>query len=184
MRQVFDNIEYAGASAIAVDPWLQRPTEAETGSRMPDLHIDGHERLLTRPMWGKRELYVESFLAFEPNRSLYENAGYYPNWQPLPEGLNANLPHEMIDEAKRRGMQAHMGVGPFIPPDAREADRPVIINGSHPQPPLIARNVCLNSPSGQHYALAVIEDIRGYIISDVIVWPPKPETAGFTSCWI
>ena len=70
LRQVFDNLERAGAHAISITPHVSRPaSEAGKGRRYPDLHVDGYERLVARPAWGRRELQLETFLAYEPDTS-------------------------------------------------------------------------------------------------------------------
>lgn len=170
LEQVFNNLEYAGASAITLDPWLLQVSDQNQGSRMPDLHIDGYKRLLGRPLFGKRELYVESFLAYEPDWSLYEGCTYRPRAKTLPKELDRGLPQKMITEAKQRGMQAHLGIAPFLPPEVKTGDQPVLMDGTMVQPPYIARNVCLNNPNGQKYALAFIEDLmRHYPKADGLV---------------
>lgn len=158
LETVLDTIVCTGATAIALDPWLLEPATPETGARMPDLHIDGYERLLARPLWGKRELYVTSYLAYEPDLDLYRETPYAPPVRTLPPDLDRALPQKLIDAAHARGMQAHMGLAPFLVPDLRGVDRPRRIDSKFLQPPLIAHNACLNSPDARAYALAFIED--------------------------
>lgn len=158
LETVLDNVCCTGATAIALDPWLLQEATAETGARMPDLHIDGYERLLGRPLWGKRELYVRSFLAYEPDHSRYASTPYAPSVTPLPRDLDRALPQKLIDAAHTRGMEAHMGLAPFLVPALHEDDRPRRVDGKLLQPPLIAHNACLNSPDARAFALALIED--------------------------
>lgn len=158
LEPVMDNVCRAGATAIALDPWLLQPVSPDMGARMPDLHIDGYERLLGRPLWGKRELYVASYLAFAPDRARYEGTRYAPPSAPIPPELDRDLPHKMIHAARARGLEAHMGLAPFFPPGVRDEDLPVRIDGRPVQPPLIANTACLNNPGARAYALAFIED--------------------------
>jgi hypothetical protein len=64
----------------------------------------------------------------------------------------------MLAEAKKRGMQTHIFVHPFIVPDIRAEDQPMYVDGPVPQPPQIVLNACLNSPSAEAYGLALIQD--------------------------
>jgi hypothetical protein len=160
IQQVFDNLEAVGAKAICLVPRVARPAEKGKGRRYPDLHMDGYERLVARPVWGKREIYLEGILAYEPNLSLYESNPYRPPGWPAPSdvGEDRAVPNAMLAEAKKRGMRTHMFVHPFIVPDIRPKDQPMYIDGSVPQPPQIVLNACLNSPSAEAYGLALIRD--------------------------
>lgn len=155
---VFDNLEAVGASAICTLPRVARPAAAGGGRRYPDLHMDGYERLVARPVWGRHELQLESFLAYEPDLRLYENTPYRPPAGPPPPELDAGIPAAMLDEAGRRGMQVHMLIHPFVPPQVRASEQPVYIDGAVPRPPQIALNACLNNPAARAYALALVED--------------------------
>ncbi len=155
---VFDNLESAKTTAVAVWPTLIRPTDGTSGGRMPDLHIDGYRRQLARPLWGRHELYVESFPAYDPTISLYEGGPYHPP-AGAPAELDRTLPQRMFDEAKRRGMETHLGIGPFIPPGVQKQDQPVVVDGATIGPPYIARSACLNNPNARRYGLAAIEDM-------------------------
>jgi hypothetical protein len=159
LEVVMDNIANCGANAIALDPWLLQPTSPEEGSRIPDLHIDGHKRLFGRPLWGKRELHVESFLAFEPEEALYLKSAYEPMKKAVPASIDRTIPQQLIESAHERGMKAHLGLAPFLPPGVREEDRPVRVDGRPLQPPFIAHNGCLNNPDIRAYALAAIRDL-------------------------
>jgi hypothetical protein len=64
----------------------------------------------------------------------------------------------MIEEAHKRGMQAHMLIHPFVPPNVRAEEQPVYIDGSTPQPPQINFNTCLNNPAAEAYGLALVKD--------------------------
>jgi hypothetical protein len=65
---------------------------------------------------------------------------------------------QMISEARRRGMQAHLGLTPLLPPDPRPGDLPVRVDGVALGPPRVADLVCLNSPAARQYALAFVQD--------------------------
>ncbi len=158
LQQVFDNLESVGAKAICTIPRIARPAE-NGGKRYPDLHLDGYERILGRPVWGQHEIYLESFPTFEPNRLLYQESPYTPPVKPIPPGLDIEIPQKMITEAHKRGMQVHMLLHPFILPNIRPQEQPVYIDGTAPQPPQITFNSCINNPTAQAYGLALIADV-------------------------
>jgi len=157
LEQVFDNIESVEARAICLSLAVACP--AEDGGRFPPLHVDGYERLVARPVWGRREIRLERFRTFEPELSIYEAAPYKPLAKPVPPEVDIGIPERMMAEAKRRGMEVHLMFGPFVPPGVRAEDRPVVVDGAVPQPPRVALNACLNSPAAQAYALALSEDV-------------------------
>jgi len=156
IQQVFDNLDSIGTHAICIHPHVFRPSAG--GQRFPPLHIDGYERLVARPVWGKRELDLERFLTYAPDAGLYEDCPYRPDAKPVPPDLDAGLPQQMIEEAQRRGMQAHMLIHPFLAPHLRLQDQPVCVDGSCPIQPPVAASACLNSPAAEAYGLALLQD--------------------------
>lgn len=162
LQPVFDNLEKVGARAICIVPRVARPAESGTGVRYPDLHMDGYERLLARPVWGKREIYLESFPAYEPDLTLYQDSPYRPPSKSIPPEVDGEIPQKMIAEAHQRGMAAHVLLHPFVPPNIRPEEQPVYIDGTVPVPPQITLNACLNNPQAAAYGLALIKDIIGH----------------------
>lgn len=160
VQQVFDNLEAVGASAISISPVVARPAGASKGRRFPDLAKDGHDRVVARPVWGKRELDLEFFLAYEPNLSLYEGEAYRPRTRSIPSDVDRDVHPAMMAEAKKRDMQVHIQVHPLLPPNLLEQDQPVYLDGSIPQPPqyVFAPYACPNNPSAKAYGLALVED--------------------------
>lgn len=158
IQQVFDNLESVDAKAICITPRVARPAEEGRGVRFPPLHVDGYERVVARTLWGKRELRLEFFSSYQPNLDLYEGGVYRPATKLAPPGMDPETPSTMIAEAKKRGMQAHMLLQPFVPPDIRVEDQPLYVDGSTPRPPQVALNACLNSSRVETYALALIQD--------------------------
>jgi hypothetical protein len=160
VQQVFDNLEAVGASAISISPLVARPAAAGKGRRFPDLGKDGYKRVVARPAWGRRELNLEFFLAYEPDLSLYAGGPYKPPTKPLPADLDRDVHYTMIAEAKKRGMQVHIQLHPLLPPNVVKTDQPLYLDGSVPQPPqyVFSPYVCLNNPSAESYGLALVED--------------------------
>jgi hypothetical protein len=159
LQPVFDNLEMVGTRAICIVPRVARPAGPGQRVRYPDLHMDGYERLLARPVWGKREIYLESFPAYEPDVALYQNSTYRPPSKPMRPELDTEIPQKMIVEAHQRGMAVHVMLHPFVPPNIRSEEQPVYIDGTVPVPPQISLNACLNNPQAAAYGLALIKDV-------------------------
>jgi hypothetical protein len=158
LQCVFDNLESVGAQAICVPLRLARPASQAQGVRFPPLHVDGYERVLARPLWGKYELYVELFPAYEPDISLYAGGPYAPITKPVPSDIDRAIADRIIAEARKRGIQVHVMIQPFVPPGIRAEDQPAYIDGARPQPPQVTLNACLSSPAARTYALALVKD--------------------------
>src|SRR6476620_4179010 len=77
---VLDNlIMQAGATAITTSPYVMEPADEATGVREPpDDAGAGAVRLLDRPLWGKRELFVRTSPSFIPDKRLYRGLRYQP----------------------------------------------------------------------------------------------------------
>ena len=69
---VLDNlVTKAGANAITASPYVMQVTDDAMGSREPpDDAGAGAVRLLDRPLWGKRELFVRTAPSFVPDKEL------------------------------------------------------------------------------------------------------------------
>src|SRR5512139_3648513 len=64
---VLKKLEVAGATAVCTSPYVMEPADEKTGSREPpDDAGAGGVRLLDRPLWGRRELFVRTAPSFAP----------------------------------------------------------------------------------------------------------------------
>ncbi len=154
LNEVFEHLTFVGANAICITPKVARLATKGKGVRFPPLHIDGYSRVLDRPIWGQRELFLEFFNCYSPDISLFARTPYKPPSGAIPFGPDAHLPEQIITEAHRRGMQAHILIQPFVLPRVSLADRPRYVDGSAPFPPQVAFYACLNSPAAKEFALA------------------------------
>jgi len=161
LGQVFDNLASLGAHAVCTDPSVSLPVSGGKGKRYPDLHIDGYRRVVARPVWGECEIQLETGLAFEPTEELYAGTPYTP--RSGPDGADRDIPAQMVEAARERGMQAYLQISPCLPPGLRPEDAPIRIDGSRPAGPQVADSACPNSPAAQAYGLALVEDaLRHY----------------------
>ena len=174
LQAVMDRIQATGANAISTGLGLSRPAEREQGHREPPLDIDGCERLLDRPLWGQRELWLESYRTHDYDESLFTDTIYRPGGQLAPADMDRDLPHKIMAEAHARGLAAYMQIGPTTVPGLRPGDQFHYPDGSLPGPRNVARQGCLNSPAVRAYILAVVRDtVRHY-----------PEADGLFLDWI
>ncbi|MBN1675749.1 MAG: hypothetical protein JXR37_32195 [Kiritimatiellae bacterium] len=162
LDRVFDNLQSAGATAVVTHPGVARPAADGKGGRFPPLHTDGYNRVLGRELWGKRELHLQTFRAFDPDPALYADTAYAPTARPVPDDMDREVPARIIAEAHKRGMQAHVQISPFQPPGVRPEDRPICVDGAPPRGPLVANVACLNSPQAHAYALAAVRDLLAH----------------------
>lgn len=161
IEHVLDRLMAAGTRAIAIEPTIGRQATGSAGSRFPDLHIDGFERILDRPLWGHRELRVETFSAYRPDLDRYGSGPYRPTHRPPPPSQLAtpDVVQATIDEAHRRGLQVHFALHPFVIPDVRAQDLPITITGDPGSGPRVAGTACLNSLAARAYGLGLVRDV-------------------------
>ncbi|HEX2552529.1 MAG TPA: hypothetical protein VHL98_02435 [Microvirga sp.] len=182
---VLDNIvRRAGATAVATSPYVMAPAAEGQGSREPPIDAGaGQVRLLDRPLWGRRELWVRTAPSFAPDRSLYAGLRYAPASPDALSEAEGGIVAAAVAAAKARGLEVHLQVQAAIPPGYRvqfggpEAeDRPLLPDGSAPAL-RVDNNGSLASPHILAYTQALIRDlVRAYPGIDVIRldWPEYP----------
>ena len=67
LDRVLDNIVGAGATAISPTLGVYAPARSGEGSREPPLDVSGSARLLDRPLWGQRELWMRGYTPHPPD---------------------------------------------------------------------------------------------------------------------
>lgn len=185
---VLDNLQRrAGATAIATSPYVLAPAPDGQGGREPPIDAGaGGVRLLDRPLWGRRELWVRTAPAFVPDASFYAGLRYRPA---EPDALTQEQGPRIaaaIVEAKRRGLAVHLQVQAAIPPGYRvqfggaaPEDRPRLPDGSE-LPGRVDANASLAAPAVLDYLCALLRDlVRAYPQVDAIRldWPEYPPYA-------
>jgi hypothetical protein len=185
VEHVLDNLtRRAGVSAIATSPYVMRPTDDGDGSREPPIDAGaGSVRILDRPLWGRRDLWVRTAPSYAPDRSLYEGLRYRPAGPDAFTDRDGARIGEAIRAAKARGLAVHMQIQAAIPPGYRvqfggpaEEDRPRLPDGTSPDV-RVDNNGSLASPHILAYTQALIRDlVRAYPAIDVLRldWPEYP----------
>jgi hypothetical protein len=156
---VLDRIAATGAHAISSMWSMSRPCAPGQGERQPPLDIDGYDRILDRPLFGQRELWLESFRTHPYDASLFEGTPYRPGGRMAPPEVDRDLPDRILEAAHARGMQSWMQVSPTIVPGLRAEDQPQRVDGSLPDlGRRVARQGCLNNPDVRAYGLGLVRD--------------------------
>ena len=154
------------ANAVTISPYLMEVANEKTGHREPPADAGaGAVRLLDRPLWGKRELYVRTAPSFEPERKLYRGLRYQPPPTTDLTRREGKIIDEFIRAAPARHVNVYKHVQAAIPPGYRvqfggpiEDDRPRLPDGSIPSQRL-AKNGSLASPHILAYEHALIVDL-------------------------
>jgi len=146
VNAVLDNLQEAGVNTVSTTSYVAEPagvTELGPGIRRepPEDGGRGMDRIVDRPLWGKREQFLRTGPSFEHDRSLYEECVAFA--PPEPNALTSSQGHvvaDFIGEAKKRGMKVYMqvapsgrpGINPDAPQDALDLETPRLPNGESP----------------------------------------------------
>jgi len=184
-QPVLDNLVHlARANAVATSPYVMEPADENTGGREPPIDAGaGSVRLLDRPLWGRRELFVRTAPAFVPNLGFYRGLRYQPA---APNELTARhgaMIKQFIRAAQARNLKVYLQVQAAIPPGYRVQfggprgdDNPQLPDGRVPERRL-ANNGSLASPHIIAYHCALLRDLVAAYpeINGIRVdWPEYP----------
>lgn len=183
-ERVLANLARMGATAVATSPYVMEPADERTGSREPpDDAGAGKVRLLERPLWGRRELFVRTAPAFSPDPKLYQGLRYAPPPTTELTRKHGYVVRDFIRAAQMKHLKVYLQVQAAIPPGYRvqfggptDDDQPRLPDGSIPARRL-AKNGSLASPAIRDYGLALIRDLcQAYpdIQGLRIDWPEYP----------
>lgn len=159
-------IERAGATAVATSPYVMQEADAKTGSREPPADAGaGAVRLLDRPLFGKRELFVTTAPSWSPRAALYQGLRYQPAAPTALTKQAGGVVGDFIREAKAAGLKVYLQVQAAIPPGYRvqfggpqDEDIPKLPNGAKPAG-RVDKNGTLASPHIIAYEHALLRDL-------------------------
>ena len=186
VEPLLDNLlKRAPVTAISTSPYVMSELSAKKGgAREPPADAEkGLARLLDRPLWGKREVWIETAPSFEPNLKLYEGLRYQPSKPTALTRSDGSVIDTFIETAQARGIKIYFQIQSAIPPGYRvqfggpiEDDIPRLPDGSTPSQRL-DKNGSLASPHIIGYGEALIKDLlqRYPSIDGIrIDWPEYP----------
>jgi len=183
--RVLDNlVNRAGATAVATSPYVMAPADEKSGSREPPIDAGaGKVRLLDRPLWGKRELFVRTAPSYTPDLRLYQGLRYRPAPPADLTRKEGAVIGDFLRAARSRHLKVYLQIQAAIPPGYRvqfggpsEEDRPRLPDGRLPARG-VANNASLASLHVRRYTEALIRDLcQAYPEIDGIRvdWPEYP----------
>lgn len=163
---LLDNMTRIGVNAVATSPYLMEEADPSTGQREPPADAGaGAVRLLDRPLFGKREVWVKTAPSFKPDKSLYHGLRYQPSEPTALTDSQGHILHDFIKAAQARHIKVYFQVQAAIPPGYRvqfggpvDEDRALLPDGRIP-PKRLAKNGSLASPEILGYEHALIRDL-------------------------
>lgn len=181
---VLRSLQRAGATAVCTSPYVMEPADEKTGSREPPADAGaGGVRLLDRPLWGKRELFVRTAPSYAPELRLYKGLRYQPAGHGELTRRAGGLVGEFVKSAKLAGLEVYLQFQAAIPPGYRVQfggaapdDEPLLPDGRVPAR-RVDRNGSLASEHIRRYSEALIADLcRAYPEIDGLRpdWPEYP----------
>ena len=185
VEHVLDNCQdVARANAITTSPYVMRLSTAEEGQREPPIDAGaGEVRLLDRPLWGKRQLFVKTSPSFHANKKLYENTCYSPPLGDEYTDAEGEIVATALAAMKGRGLKTFFQVQAAIPPGYRvqfsgvlDKDEPLMPQGQRVEN-RVAANASLASQDILNYQIALMTDLfQQYPDVDGlrIDWPEYP----------
>ena len=173
-----------GATSVTTSPYVAAAAKCGEGNREPPLDGGaGKKRLLDRPLWGQREIWMTAACSFKPELSLYEDLQYGPPRTNDLTHRQGSIVGTFLETAKERGLETWMQIQAAIPPCHRvqfggpnEADECRLPDGSSVRG-RVDRNASLASPHLRSYMRAFIKDLcRAYPQVDGFKfdWPEYP----------
>ena len=165
---LLDNLlERFPLTAVSISPYVMEECPPEKGGeREPPADSDkGLARLLDRPLWGKREVWVTAAPSFTPDLSLYQGLRYQPQEPTDLTRREGKVIAAFIAAAHDRNIKVYFQIQAAIPPGYRvqfggpeEDDMPRLPDGSIPKKSL-DNNGSIASPHILAYSEALIRDL-------------------------
>ena len=176
--------DVAHATSVTTSPYVVARAAEGVGHREPPIDGGaGKDRLLDRPLWGEREVWMTAASSFVPEAGLYSGLDYHPPEANAVTEESGALVGAFLDAARARGLETWMQIQAAIPPCHRvqfggptDADRPLLPDGSAVAN-RVDNNASLAAEPLRRYIEAFIGDLcRAYPQVDGFKfdWPEYP----------
>lgn len=183
VEAVLDALTEMGATSITTSPYVVQQALDGTGAREPPADAGaGLGRLLDRPLWGRREVWLTAAPSFLPTPERYPGP-YRPDAVTDLTHSQGPVISAFLAAAKARGMETWMQVMAAAPPGYKvsiggptERDMPLMADGQ-PLPGRVDRNATLASHDLRVYMRGFLADLcAAYPEVDGIRfdWPEYP----------
>ena len=170
---VLDNVQArAGATMVNTTLGVYEAAAEGQGRREPPLDVIGQGRVLDRPLWSRRVLYLRSYQPSPPSPDVAADFAALPFAPPAvaPPHLRDDVVRRVIDACRRRGLGVSVQVSPYTLPalpggqsaeqevGARVTDgRPIRLDGGIADR-VVAGHGCLNDPVVRALGRARVRD--------------------------
>jgi hypothetical protein len=163
---VLRRVRQMGATAVATSPYVMEAADERTGGREPpDDAGAGKVRLLDRPLWGRRELWVRTAPSFVPQTKLYDGLAYQPAPPTDLTHKAGGIVRDFLQAARQAKLKIYLQIQAAIPPGyrvqfggPRPDDQPRLPDGTIPARRL-AKNGSLASDAIRAYTHALLRDL-------------------------
>ena len=176
VAKVVQNLQRAGATAVACNPTVTAAADEQTGSFQPPIDAGSSPRVFDRPLFGEHSLWVRSGVSYEPDVDCYQDSTYAPR---QPNDLTREHGHvigEFVEAVVAAGMKVYFQLGAAQPSGLRDEDRPCWPSGE-----LITGRMAdtgsLASPAIRSYNRSYVRDLlKAYPLINGfrIDWPEYP----------
>ena len=186
-RVVENIVGRLGCDVICSMPSVAERCPEGVGAREPPADAGaGLGRMLDRPLWGNRAIWMRTAPSFVPDGALYRDTPFAP---PVHDALTlreGRIVGELLSASRRAGLSTQLQIMAAAPPALRVqergrsgADEPLTIYGQ-PVPNRVDANISLASPGLRAYMRALITDLlKNYPDCDALRfdWPEYPPYA-------
>ena len=158
VENVLANLKRVNATAVATNPTVTAAAEEGQGSFQPPNDAGSSPRLFDRPLFGKKSLWVNSSVSYQPRAEFYSESEYSPRKTNQLTTEHGHVIGDFINAAKDAGLKVYLRVGAVQPSGLRDADRPCLPNGDIP-PNRMANTGSLASEAIRSYNRAYVRDL-------------------------
>ena len=177
IEAVLDRVaDLAGATSVTTSPYVVAVASEGVGHREPPADAEaGRKRLLDRPLWGRRELWMNAASSFAPDMARYQGVAYRPPETDATTQADGPVVGAFLDTAGERGLRTWLQIQAAIPPCHRvqfggpnDADQPLLPDG-RAFTGRVDKNASLASADLRAYMRAFVADL----------WRVHPQIGGF-----